>query len=103
MTGKILTANRLADGTCVWFSANGEWVEDIREGFIARHDEAIQALKAAGVKAQSDNRVVDANLIDVEETAKGIHAIRLRERIRAGGPTIAYLPKHRTTANTEAA
>ena len=90
-TGKILTANRLIDGVSVWFSANSEWVEDIREGFVARHEEALKALEAAGAEAQADNRVVDANLIDVVEGEGGLRAIRLRERIRAEGPTIAYL------------
>jgi uncharacterized protein DUF2849 len=92
MTGKILTANRLIDGVSVWFSANAEWVENIHEGFVARHEEAIKALEAAGAAAQADNSVVDANLIDIEEGEGGLRAIRLRERIRADGPTIAYLP-----------
>mgnify|MGYP003148752295 CR=1 FL=1 len=91
-TGKILTANRLIDGVSVWFSANGEWVENIHEGFVARHEEAVKALEDAGAAAQADNSVVDANLIDIEEGEGGLRAIRLRERIRADGPTIAYLP-----------
>lgn len=92
MTAKILSANRLHDGISVWFSVNGEWVENIRDGFIARHDDAVKALELAGEKAQADNRVVDALLIDVEETSDGIRPLRLRERIRADGPTIDYLP-----------
>ncbi|MBW3098383.1 DUF2849 domain-containing protein [Pseudohoeflea coraliihabitans] len=103
MTAKILSANRLIDGVSVWFSANGEWVETIQDGFIARHDEAIAALEAAGRAAQADNRVVDANLIDVEETATGIRALRLRERIRVDGPTIDYRPHPHAGAAHQAA
>jgi Protein of unknown function (DUF2849). len=91
MTSKVLTANRLIDGISVWMGANGEWVESLRDAFIARHDEAVAALESAGKQAQADNRVVDAVVIDVEETATGIRPLRLRERIRADGPTIDYL------------
>ena len=94
MTAKVLTANRLTDGISVWLSANGEWETSLSASFIARHAEAVEALVAAGDKALADNRVVDVNVIDVEETATGIRALRLRERIRADGPSIDYAPAH---------
>ena len=92
MTAKVLTANRLFDGTSVWLGANGQWVTDIHDSFVARHAEAVAALEDAGAQAQADNRVVDAMIIDIEETPSGIRALRLRERIRAEGPTIDFLP-----------
>ena len=103
MIAKILTANRLLDGISVWYSVNGEWEEKIRDGLIARHDEAVRALEAAGEQALADNRVVDVILIDVEETSSGIRPLRLRERIRADGPTIEYLPVSGKITETEAA
>jgi len=92
MIAKILTANRLLDGMSVWYTVNGEWEESIRDGLIARHDEAVKALETAGAQALADNRVVDVVLIDVEENSDGIRPLRLRERIRSDGPSIAYLP-----------
>ena len=85
---KVLTANRLSDGIAVWLGANGEWLESIDNALIARHAEAVDALDEAGKSAFNDNLVVDVDLIDVEEVDGEIYPIRLRERIRAAGPTI---------------
>ena len=63
---------------------------------VARHDEAVRGLEEAGRIALADNRVVDVNVIDVEELGGRIRPLRLRERIRAEGPTIDYLPQARS-------
>lgn len=89
---KVLTANRLTDGISVWLGANGEWVFSLKDAFLARHDDAVAAIEAAGQQALADNRVVDVNVIEIEETASGPRPFRLRERIRADGPTIDYAP-----------
>lgn len=89
---KVLTANRLSDGISVWLGANGEWVFTLKDAFVARHDEAVAAIQAAGEQALADNRVVDVNVIEIEETPAGLRPFRLRERIRADGPTIDYAP-----------
>ena len=85
---KVLTANRLSDGIAVWLGANGQWLENIDNALIGRHQEAVDALEEAGKSAFNDNLVVDVDLIDVEEIDGDIFPIRLRERIRAAGPTI---------------
>ncbi|EXL09669.1 DUF2849 domain-containing protein [Aquamicrobium defluvii] len=83
---KILTANRLSDGEVVWF-ANGQWVESISQAEIAEDKAAEAALEAAGARGLADNLVVDVDLIDVEIVDGATHPLRLRERIRAAGPT----------------
>lgn len=103
MTSKVLTANKLIDGTSVWLDAKGQWIESLADAFIARHDEAFAALEETGQKAVSDNLVVDVNLIDVQETENGIWPIRLRERIRSGGPSVAYGYQTQTEEQTQAA
>jgi len=90
MKTKVLTANRLTDGISVWLGANGEWVASLKDAFLARHEEAVAAIVAAGDQALADNRIVDVNVIEIEETPSGPRPFRLRERIRAGGPTIDY-------------
>ncbi len=85
---KVLTANRLSDGIAVWLDANGNWQERIDGALIARHDNAVAGLENAGKSAFNRNVVVDVALIDVEEAAGEIRPVRLRERIRAAGPTI---------------
>jgi hypothetical protein len=90
MTDKVLTANRLTDGIAVWLDATGHWVENLQEALVARHAEAISALEAIGKRGFAENLVVDVNLIDVEETNGTLWPTRLRERIRAKGPTMDY-------------
>jgi hypothetical protein len=102
MSDKVLTANRLSDGISVWLNAAGDWVESLQDAFIARHAEAVSALEAAGKTAFADNKVVDVNVIDVVETDGVLQPLRLRERIRAEGPTIVYAPGYRGLSATAA-
>ncbi len=92
MVDKVLTANRLTDGVSVWLNAAGEWATSLQEALVARHAEAFAALEEIGRKAYADNKVVDVNLIEVQETDGILWSLRLRERIRAQGPTMAYAP-----------
>ena len=84
---KILTANRLTDGECLWWG-NGAWNETIEGAEIAADKEADARLEAIGQAAFAANQVLDVALIDVENVDGAIRPTRLRERIRAAGPTI---------------
>ena len=90
MADKVLTANRLSDGISVWLDASGNWNERLQAAFVARHKEAVNALEATGRQAFADNKVVDVNVVDVEEIDGELRPLRMRERIRAAGPSIAY-------------
>lgn len=83
---KILTANRLTDGEAVWY-AGGAWAETIDNSELAADKAAEERLEAIGAASFAANEVVDVNLIDVEIVDGVIHPLRLRERIRAAGPT----------------
>ena len=84
----ILTANRLADGDVVYRTAAGDWVPDVNAAEVlddpARKAEA-EAAAQADVKA---SKVLDVMLIAVEVVDDRIVPKRLRERIRAFGPTV---------------
>ncbi len=90
MTDKVLTANRLADGTAVWLDANGHWTQVLQDALVARHAEAIAALEAIGKRDFAENRVVDVAVVDVQDVNGQLWPVRLRERIRAQGPTMHY-------------
>jgi len=90
MVDKVLTANRLSDGISVWLDAAGEWTVAVQDALVARHAEAVAALEAIGKQAYADNKVVDVNVVDVQEIDGMLRPLRLRERIRAEGPTIVY-------------
>ncbi len=84
---KVLTANRLTDGEAVWFSTDQRWSETIVGAEIASGQAAEDRLEAIGKAAYRNNEVVDVNLIDVEIVDGHIKPLRLREVIRAAGPT----------------
>ncbi|MEO5326120.1 DUF2849 domain-containing protein [Mesorhizobium sp. CC13] len=84
---KILTANRLTDGEAVWFAADGTWGETIAGAEIVSDKDGEARLEATGKAAYDNNEVVDVNLIDVTVVAGAIQPLRLREVIRAAGPT----------------
>lgn len=92
MVDKVLTANRLADGISVWLDVSGNWVESLQDAFVARHAEAVAALESTGKRSFEENAVVDVNVVDVEEVDGVLRPLRMRERIRAEGPSIAYAP-----------
>ncbi len=85
---KILTANRLVDGEVVWLAADHSWTATIAGAEIAHDAATEEKLARAGHAAFLKNEVVDVNLIDVAVTDGRIEPKRLRERIRAAGPTV---------------
>ena len=84
---KVLTANRLTDGEAVWYGADRSWSETIVGAELARDKAADERLQAIGKAAYLENQVLDVDLIDVEIIDGEIMPTRLRERIRAAGPT----------------
>ncbi|MGV3552833.1 DUF2849 domain-containing protein [Rhizobium sp.] len=90
-TAQVLTANRLTDGIAVWYDRDGTWNEWIGRSAVANSKEEAENLEAIGKKAYADNIVLDVNLVEVEEIEGQIRPLRLRERIRAEGPTIEYM------------
>lgn len=90
MVDKVLTANRLGDGIAVWLDANGEWSENLQSALVARHAEAVASLEEIGKRDFSANKVVDVAIVEVTEDNGLLWPTRLRERIRAAGPTIHY-------------
>jgi hypothetical protein len=84
---KILTANRLTDGIAVWY-ADGGWAETVDHADLAHDKAAEDRLEAIGAKAYAANEVVDVNLIDADVVNGVVEPVRLREKIRAAGPTI---------------
>lgn len=80
----VVTGNRLLDGIVVFLAAAHHWVEDLQG---ARLYETADEAQAA-LQAQSDV-IVSLDVIPVLKDEDGkIVAERLRERIRAEGPTI---------------
>jgi len=89
MTFKILTANRLDDGLVVYLGEGG-WTADIDVARRAHDDGTAAALDYQGRQAAGRNEVADPYLIDLDDDADNDEGapVRLRETIRANGPTV---------------
>ena len=83
---KVLTANRLTDGAVVYRKPDQSWVRTIADAKILDSD-AVSALADAQADVAAA-KVVGLDLIDIVQTDKGPQPVRLRERIRAFGPTV---------------
>ncbi|MDP6952983.1 MAG: DUF2849 domain-containing protein [Alphaproteobacteria bacterium] len=86
MARKIATANRIADGRVVYLGAHGAWHETMAEARVADDETAAADLDAAARLGEVANLVIGAYLIEVE--GRPLRPARLRERIRAAGPTV---------------
>jgi len=82
----ILTGNELISGATVYLDRDGHWVEEQQQARLFGPDES-EALEAAKAATKATMRI---NSIEVETvTVKDGVLVpdRLRERIRATGPT----------------
>lgn len=84
---KVITANRLLKGDVVWLGENGNWVERITLARIFEGKEAVAEGLAIGAEAESRQEVVGVYEMDVTVEDGVIVPVRLREKIRATGPT----------------
>ncbi len=89
MTTKIMTANRLRDGLVVYLGEHQSWTPAIAASQPAQDDDGYQALQSVADTAVANGEVIEAYLIDVDVDGGEIRPARLREAIRATGPTVA--------------
>jgi hypothetical protein len=88
-----VTANRLGDGRVVFLTAAQGWTTVLAEaGFAASEAEAAPALEAANLDV-SRQVIVDPYVIEIDQSGPSPRPAKLRESIRAFGPTIAYVPE----------
>jgi hypothetical protein len=86
MTVKLLSGNDLLTGTVLWWSDDG-WQTDIRRATSLDSGRAEAVLDTE----RQGERINDLALVDVEPLGDGgFRPVRMRERIRAAGPSIAY-------------
>ena len=90
--GQVITASRLRDGTVVFRAADGSWVEAIADAQCTESAEDTKAALAASAASEAQNVVLDVYAIDVVRKGATVVPTRLREAIRAAGPTVH--PEH---------
>ena len=102
MATEIITANSLADGLVVFQTAGG-WTLVIEEAELLETKEAVEAALARANADAAANRVVEPYAIEVLRESAGLVPVRLREKIRAAGPTTGHSKDNETAARSEAA
>lgn len=83
---KILTGNELLSGATVYLDPKGNWVEDLQDARVFGKDDS-EALDAAIAATKATGRILSLESEDVEVADGVISPNRIRERIRADGPT----------------
>lgn len=85
---QIVTGNRVTDGVVVYLDRDGGWTERVNEARVAEGAEELETVVALGKQAEADRVVVEAYPIDVAREGEALRPLRLREEIRAKGPTV---------------
>ncbi|MBE0579418.1 DUF2849 domain-containing protein [Devosia sp.] len=83
---EILTGNELISGATVYLDINNNWVEDLQAARVFAKDEAAER-DAALAATKAGGRVISLEIEEVTLEGGRIVPKRLRERIRAAGPT----------------
>jgi hypothetical protein len=83
---EILTGNELVSGATVYLRRTGQWVEDLQQARIFLKEEA--AARDAALEASKQTMRINSLEIETVQLRDGkIYPDRIRERIRAAGPT----------------
>jgi hypothetical protein len=82
---QVLTANRLSDGAVVYWAADGSWAERLGQAQIVAEPAAAEI---EGKRAQERLLVVGAYLMDVRADGATVLPVKMREVIRAAGPSV---------------
>lgn len=99
---EIITANSLEHGLVVFQTARG-WTSDVNQAEVLDDKEAVAAaLERAGADA-AKNIIVEPYAIQVARDGAGLVPTRLRERIRAEGPTTGNSKTSAAAARDQAA
>lgn len=83
---EILTGNELISGATVYLDAHNNWVEDLQAARIFSNEELAER-DAALAATKGTGRVISLEIEEVTVAQGVVTPKRLRERIRAAGPT----------------
>lgn len=83
---EILTGNELMSGATVYLDREGRWVEDLQQARVFLAEE-LEAREHAVAATKKTGRINSLEVETVTLRDGVIHPTRLREAIRAEGPT----------------
>ena len=86
---EILAGNELLSGAAVYFSPSGAWVEDLQAARTFA-EEDVEARDAVIASSKRTLRIVGIEIETVTVINGTLVPDRMREKIRAAGPTAPY-------------
>lgn len=98
----VIIANNLAEGLVV-FQTGAGWTLEIDQAEVLEGEEATAAALRRASRAAAENVVVDPTVIEVRREGAHLVPVKLRERIRAQGPTTGNSKRPAREARDEAA
>ncbi len=87
---KAITANRLDDGRVVFLDEAGGWTPDVSRARLLLDGPELDAATAYAQSQHDARIVIEPYAIDMTIADGRPVPVRMRERIRAEGPTVAY-------------
>ena len=99
----IITGNSLGEGLVVFQIAGGGWSLDIGHAEALETPEALAVALARANADAAANRVVEPYAIEVTRNGARLVPVRLREQIRADGPTTGHSKDKDASVSEEAA
>ena len=87
---KAITANRLSDGLVVFLTGGRSWSLSVDDAELFADGPDLEGALTFGREQHAARVILDPYAIDMETVGDKALPVRLRERIRALGPTIAY-------------
>ncbi len=87
---KAITANRLDDGRVVFLDEDGGWTHALGAALLVADGPDLDEATAYALRQQEARIVVEPYAIDIAAVDGRPTPSRIRERIRAEGPTILY-------------
>jgi hypothetical protein len=85
---QMIIANRLRDGAVVFLAPGESWELEIAAGTVIDGQEEATRLFAVAKRHETECRVIDPTLIDVEIKDGTPRPTAIREVVRAFGPTV---------------
>ena len=85
---QVLTAYGLLTGQVLWLTEDSAWSPRIRDARVSDSDADMAEMEAAGKAAHAAHEVFDIYRVDIAAEPGPPRPIKMRERIRAIGPTI---------------
>ena len=87
---QAITANHLTGGHVLFFAVDGGWSEDITDAALYSDADSLDVAMALAAKDEEAGQIVSVYEIDIIHEDGAPVPSKLRERIRAEGPTIPY-------------